>query len=133
MARHMDKAPSNALVAAAVRSCAERGIPYLVYSQFSYGKKQRDSLSDFKQHNGFQRIEVPRYHVPLTVTGRIALRLGLHRRFAEQIPEPIFARFRIVRSRWYERRFELRGANPLRTTNGVDRPSHESASRGGPP
>src|SRR5206468_9311057 len=53
MIRHKDKAPTNALIAQAVRSCAERGIPFLVYSNFAYGKKQRDSLSDFKQHNGF--------------------------------------------------------------------------------
>lgn len=31
MIRHRDKAPTNALVAQAVRSCAERGISYLVY------------------------------------------------------------------------------------------------------
>src|SRR3989454_6188858 len=49
MIQHRDKAPTNALIAQAVRSCAERGIPYLVYSKFSYGKKQRASLSDFKQ------------------------------------------------------------------------------------
>ena len=66
MIRHRDKAPTNALLAQAVRSCAERGIPYLVYLNFSYGKKQRDSLSDFKERNGFQRIDLPRYYVPLT-------------------------------------------------------------------
>src|SRR3984893_14383091 len=32
MIRHRDKAPTNALVAQAVRSCANRGISYLVYS-----------------------------------------------------------------------------------------------------
>ncbi|HEX2710674.1 MAG TPA: hypothetical protein VHM88_00395, partial [Candidatus Acidoferrales bacterium] len=63
---HRDKAPTNALIAQAVRSCAKRGIPFLVYARFSYGTKQRDSLSDFKQHNGFGRLDVPRYYVPLT-------------------------------------------------------------------
>src|SRR5437899_1960252 len=47
MIRHRDRAPTNALIAQAVRSCAERGIPFLVYSKFAYGNKQRDSLSDF--------------------------------------------------------------------------------------
>src|SRR5262249_41788559 len=51
MIRHRDKSPTNALIAQAVRSCADRGIPFLVYANFSYGNKQRDSLSDFKQHN----------------------------------------------------------------------------------
>ena len=41
MIQHRDKAPTNALVAQAVRSCAERGIPHLVYSNFAYGKKQQ--------------------------------------------------------------------------------------------
>ena len=58
MVSHRDKSPTNALIAQAVRSCAERGIPYLVYASFAYDNKLRDSLSDFKQHNGFQRIDV---------------------------------------------------------------------------
>ncbi len=65
MIKHRDKAPTNALIAHAVRACAERGISYLVYSHFAYGKKQRDSVSDFKEHNGFQRFDIPRYYVPL--------------------------------------------------------------------
>jgi hypothetical protein len=32
MIRHREKAPTNALIAQAVRSCAERGIPYLWYA-----------------------------------------------------------------------------------------------------
>ena len=55
MIQHRDKAPTNALIAQAVRSCAERGISHLVYQSFSYGKKQRDSMSHFKEINGFQR------------------------------------------------------------------------------
>jgi hypothetical protein len=72
MIRHRDKAPTNALVAESVRACAERGTGYLVYSHFAYGRKDRDGLSDFKQHNGFQRIDLPRYYVPFTALGRLA-------------------------------------------------------------
>ena len=78
MIRHRDKAPTNALIAQAVRSCAERRISYLWYAKLSYGTKQRDGLADFKRHNGFEKIELPRYYVPLTIAGRLALRLGLH-------------------------------------------------------
>src|SRR5207253_5780165 len=102
-----DKAPTNALIAQAVRSCAEGGIPYLVYSRFSYGKKERDSLSDFKQHNGFRRVELPRYYVPLTYMGRFAFRLSLHHRLSDHIPEPIAAQFRTLRHLWYDRRFKV--------------------------
>ena len=100
-----DKAPTNALVASAVKACAARGIAYLTYSNFSYGKKQSDSLSDFKERNAFQRIEIPRYYVPLTMLGQAALRLGLHHRLSERIPEPLAVRFREFRDAWYKRRF----------------------------
>jgi hypothetical protein len=101
MYQHRDKAPTNALIAQAVRSCAERGIPYLVYSNFSYGKKQRDSLSDFKQYNGFERIELPRYYIPLTLAGRAALRLQLHHGLKDRIPEWAQSKIRSVRSLVY--------------------------------
>ena len=106
MIRHRDKAPTNALIAHAVRSCAERKISYLVYSNFAYGKRQRDSVTDFKERNGFQRIDLPRYYVPLSSIGRIALRLRLHRRFVDRFPEPVVAKIRELRSAWYNRRFQ---------------------------
>jgi hypothetical protein len=100
-----DKAPTNALVAWAGKACAARGVSYLTYANFSYGKKQTDSLSDFKERNAFKRIEVPRYFVPMTPLGHLALKLGLHHRISERIPEPIAARFREFRDAWYKRRF----------------------------
>jgi len=105
MIRHRDKAPTNALIAQAVRACAERGISHLWYANFSYGKKQRDSLADFKRHNGFQKVDLPRYYIPLTVAGQIALRLGLHRSRADWIPEPMAAVYRKIRGFWYSKRF----------------------------
>lgn len=104
MAKHKDKAPTNALLAYAVRACAARGIKYLVYSKFDYGK-ERDSLRDFKERNGFQRVDTPRYYVPLTALGRVAFRLGLHHRLGERIPEPFAAKLRAIRASWYERRY----------------------------
>ena len=103
--QHRDKAPTNAVIAQAVRSCAERRIPYLWYANFSYGKKQHDSLVDFKRYNGFQKVDVPRYYVPLTAIGTMALRLGLHHSFTDSIPQPVVATYRKIRSRWYARRF----------------------------
>lgn len=105
MIRHQDKAPTNALIAQAVQSCAERGISYLWYANMSYGKKQADGLADFKRHNGFQKIELPRYYVPLTFAGWMALRLGLHHGLVDWIPEPVAASYRRIRSFWYARRF----------------------------
>lgn len=104
---YREKAPTNALVVQAVRSCADRGVKRLVYSNFAYGKKARSSLSDFKERNGFERVDFPRYYVPLTAWGAMIFRLGLHRRLAEQMPESVAARLRELRSRWYQRRFNL--------------------------
>jgi hypothetical protein len=103
MIKHREKSPTNALIVQAVRSCAERKIAYLVYSQFSYGNKQKDSLSDFKERNGFQRIDIPRYYVPLTRLGEIAFRAGMHRSLIERLPEPLITKLRGYRAAWYSR------------------------------
>jgi len=106
MVRERDKAPTNALVAQAVKSCAERGISFLVYSNFAYGKKQRDTLSDFKERNAFQKMDLPRYYVSLTGLGTLALRLGLHKKLTDHVPEPVLAKIRVLRNAWYSRKFQ---------------------------
>jgi len=75
--RYRDKCPTNALLAQAVRSCAARRIPNLVYQKFLYGKEKSSSLSNFKEVNGFRRVDVPRYHVPLTRFGLAGIASGL--------------------------------------------------------
>jgi len=106
--QYRDKAPTNALVAQAVRSCADRHIPHLVYSKFSYGKKEQSSLSDFKERNGFKKVDIPRYYVPLTRWGSLAMSMGLHHRFVDRIPESMAAKLREMRTSWYERKFQLK-------------------------
>ena len=106
MIGHRDKAPTNALVAHAVRCCAERGVRYLVYSNFAYGKKQKSGITDFKERNGFQRIDLPRYYVPLSLAGSVGFRLGLHRRLADHIPESVAAKLRKLREAWYNRKIQ---------------------------
>jgi hypothetical protein len=105
MVKHRDKVPQNALIAHAVRACATRGIRYLVYSKFDYGKKERDGLRDFKERNGFRRVDTPRYYVPMTAIGWIAFRLGLHHGISERIPEAVASRLRDLRADWYERKY----------------------------
>jgi hypothetical protein len=106
MVQHKDKAPTNALIAQAVRVCADRKIPYLVYEHFSYGKKKSDSLSHFKEVNGFQRVDVPRYYLPLTPLGRVALRLRLHHRLVDHLPESVAVHLRDWRKAWHGRKFQ---------------------------
>jgi hypothetical protein len=108
MLKARDKAPTNALVAHAVRSCADRNVPYLCYAQFAYGTKTRSSLSDFKERNGFQRVDIPRYYVPLTTWGAMAFSMGLHHKLIDRLPGSVAAKLRDLRSTWYQRRFQLK-------------------------
>jgi hypothetical protein len=101
-----DKAPTNGLIAQAVRSCAERGIAYLAYANFAYGKRQRDSVTEFKKNNGFQRIDLPRYYVPLTRIGSVAFRLGVHHRLADHFPRAVLDKIRELRAAWYNRELQ---------------------------
>lgn len=101
---HRDKAPTNALVARAVKAAADRGIQNLVYSHFAYGKRDRDNLTDFKERNGFKRVDLPRYYVPLTAWGAVAYRLGLQHRFLDRLPEGLGEKLRDWRSNWYNRK-----------------------------
>jgi hypothetical protein len=103
MIKHRDKAPTNALIAESVRVCAARGIRSLLYQNFTYGNKQPDSLTNFKEVNGFQRVDLPRYYVPLTPIGRVALRWRLHHSLADRLPESLAARLRELRRAWYNR------------------------------
>ena len=104
MLQHRSKSPTNALLAQAVRCCDSLNIPYLIYSNFAYGKKQNDGLTKFKEYNGFQKIDVPRYYVPISLKGRICLTLGLHHHFAERIPEGWIEKLQNIRSAWYAKK-----------------------------
>jgi len=104
--QHRDKAPTNALIAESIKACTKRNIPYLVYSNFAYGNKQSDSLSDFKKNNGFQRIDVPRYFVPVTRIGDLAFRMGMHHKLVERLPESVIAKLRECRAGWYARKLQ---------------------------
>jgi hypothetical protein len=77
--QHYDKRPANALIAKAVALSAERRDSYLTYGKYYYGNKRKSSLVNFKHRNGFQCVLFPRYYVPLTFLGAIAVALRLHR------------------------------------------------------
>jgi len=106
MVKHRDKAPTNALIAHSVRACAERGIRYLLYQNFTYGNKKPDSLTNFKEVNGFERVDLPRYYVPLTTIGWAALRLRLHHGLVDRLPEPVADKLRELRRAWYNRKLQ---------------------------
>ena len=111
--RHRDKSPQNALIAKAVEACAEKGIPYLVYALWPRG-----ALREFKRHNAFECVNLPRYYIPLTAKGKVALRLGLHHGAAELLPENALALLKRIRSRFYSLKYRSKtaGPNPIGTT-----------------
>jgi len=94
---YRDRAPTNALLAKAVEHCAEKGSPYLVYAYWL-----DDSLGDFKQSNGFQKFDLPRYFVPLTSKGKLALKLGVHRGWKEAVPKRLRKPLKKLKGRWYK-------------------------------
>ena len=94
-----DKAPTNGLIAEAVARCCQAGIPRLMYGSWS-----RRSMGDFKRHHAFACVQVPRYYVPLTLRGRVALALGLHRPWESRLPEGWEDRLVALRNRWNTRR-----------------------------
>lgn len=96
-----EKRPNNAMLSAAVRLCAERKIPYLLYEKYVYGTKADSSLTRFKRENGFVRMDLPRYYVPLTVKGKMAIALGLYRDPKDMVPEWLRTRLIALRDKWY--------------------------------
>ena len=94
--KHRDKATNNLLIAKAVEICAQRKLPYLCYLFWS-----GDSLAEFKRRCGFEKIRAPRYFVPLTPKGKLALKLGVHRGWKELVPAGIKSSLKTLRRRWY--------------------------------
>lgn len=105
--KFLDRRPNNALLSAAVKLSVERGVEYLLYEKFVYGSKGPDSLTRFKESNGFVRIDVPRFYVPLTTKGRIALLLGLHRNPKDLVPSWLRRQLLEYRDKWYAQRINV--------------------------
>jgi hypothetical protein len=96
--KHRDKATNNALIAKAVQVCEQLGLAHLVYLFWS-----DDSLSEFKRRCGFERTQAPRYFVPLSTKGRIAITANLHRGWRTILPTGVKHSLKQMRSAWNER------------------------------
>ncbi len=95
--QHRDKSPNNALIAKAVEICVERRLNYLIYLFWT-----DDSLSEFKRRCGFEKVDVPRYYVPLSRKGELALRYGAHRGWKGMLPQGVKTPLKRIRKIWYE-------------------------------
>jgi len=94
--KHRDKSPNNALIAKAVELCERKQLPYLVYLFWS-----NDSLAEFKRRCGFERMRLPRYFVPLTQKGKLALKLGLHRGWKALLPRQLTRSLKTLSGHWH--------------------------------
>ncbi|MBZ5614923.1 MAG: hypothetical protein LAO23_13010 [Acidobacteriia bacterium] len=97
---HRDKRPTNALIAKAVELCEAKGCSHLTYGKYRY-PQGADQLTAFKHRNGFEEILVPRYYVPLTTIGRVALHLRLHRGAKALLPAAVLKTLKRVRASIY--------------------------------
>jgi hypothetical protein len=92
-----DKAPMNGMIDKAVEICAHRGIPFITYTLW-----RRGDLGKFQASNGFEKMPVPEYFIPLTWKGRLALRLRLHRGLKPLVPEWATEKCLALRARYYD-------------------------------
>ena len=99
--QHHDKRPTNALVAKAVEICAKKGMSHLLYLKYQYGNKTGSPLTEFKRRNGFEKVLIPRYFVPLSLKGRIIVKLRLHRGLLEILPPRVISMLLSARARYF--------------------------------
>jgi hypothetical protein len=100
---HRDKYTNNALISKSVQIAAKKNIPFLVYGLWSGG-----GLEEFKRRNGFQKVDIPRYYVPLTLKGALALKLNFHHGLFWMLPEGLRQHLRDFRGQWYARKYGSR-------------------------
>jgi hypothetical protein len=104
---YSQKRPTNALLAKAVEACESRQIKYLIYGKHTYGKKKESTLIEFKENNGFKKIDFPRYYVPLTSKGKLGLKLGVHNGWENLVPESIARTLLNLRSKYQDLRMNI--------------------------
>jgi len=93
---HRDKEPQTALIAKSVKICEDKKIPYILY-----GAWLRGGIGDYKQRIGCIKISVPRYYIPLSIKGNIALKLKLHKGFVRLLPEKTIDYLMNLRTKLY--------------------------------
>lgn len=99
--QHFDKRPPHALIAKAVETCCSKGATHLLYCKHVYGKRHASSITEFKRRLGFQQMNFPRYIIPLTSWGSLALTFGLHRSLQDLLPGGLSEALLNLRERYY--------------------------------
>ncbi len=92
---YRDKCVMDALIAKAVELCDEKAVQHLQYGSWTDG-----GVGTFRIKHGFQKVDVPRYFVPLTGWGALMLRLNMHLPLRERLPQSLVEALKNLRSRW---------------------------------
>jgi len=78
-----DKAVNNALIAKAIQFCSNNHIEWIMYGRIG----NHPTLDDFKENNGFRKLLLNRYYLPLTGKGKLAIKLKLNRELKDTLPQ----------------------------------------------
>ena len=103
---HADKRPTNALLVKAAEVCSSKGIRYFVYGKYTYDNKKNSPIIELKRRHGFVEVPFPRYFLPLTAKGRVALQLGLHESLKKRLPAGLTDWLLKTRAKLYDRKSE---------------------------
>jgi ribosomal protein S18 acetylase RimI-like enzyme len=115
--KHRDKRPVNALMTKAAERAHQTGRTHLTYGFFHHGNKRDESITLLKVRYGFKEVMVPRYYVPLTMKGKLALAAGLHRGLLFVLPNKVLTTAVDLRSKWYNFKTSRHQASNPRTSH----------------
>jgi hypothetical protein len=82
MQKCWDKAVNNALIAKTVEICSNKGVSWIMYGRMG----NHPTLDSFKESNGFKKLLLARYFLPLTSKGKLAINLKLNRELKDSLP-----------------------------------------------
>jgi hypothetical protein len=99
---HNDKYVANALMSKVIELCAFKNIQYV-----TYGPWWRGSMAEYLRRNGFEKMIVPRYFIPLTKKGKIYLKLKLYLSIKDILPEKLIKILLAIRSKWYSKKYKV--------------------------
>ena len=80
--KHWDKSVNNALMAKALEFCANNHIEWVMYGRMG----NHPTLDSFKESNGFRKLLLARYFLPLSTKGKLATKLKLNRELKDSLP-----------------------------------------------
>jgi hypothetical protein len=92
---HREKCAMDGLIAKGVELCDRNGIHHLHYGSWTDG-----GIGAFREKHLFQRREVPRYFVPLSGLGQMALALNLQRPLRQRLPRSWVESLVDLRTKW---------------------------------